>query len=309
MSEQDNPTAQEILGNFNFQAARNAAAQAAPDLVQAWEKHTAEATKGGIKGMMTGRRDTFIVSLFDLHIEEGWNLRIMEDAENIAHIEWLAESIAENGIREPLEVIMRDNKLYIDDGHCRYFGAVLAITKYGTKLEGVRVTLVEKGADKVDRLLTQILRNTGKRPSNLEVGGNFKKLIRLGLTEKDIARRVSMSEAYVSGVLKLQEADPEAKLLITTGKVAQTEAFKVVREVGADRATEVLAEAVAEAEKEGKTKATAKHINRVMGRTSPAKRIESARKLIERARETEGGETISVNREVWDEMVRLLSKD
>jgi len=66
-----------------------------------------------IKQIAKGRSDLYRVSINDLAVKEGWNSRILDDPENIEHIDMLAKSIAEEGVKQPLTVYMEDGKLYI----------------------------------------------------------------------------------------------------------------------------------------------------------------------------------------------------
>jgi ParB-like chromosome segregation protein Spo0J len=302
-----------LFNGFSFETARNAAAEANPELLAKWEQHAASATQKGIKGKMIGRSDTFVVSIFDLEIENGWNSRDMENAENLAHIEWLGENIAENGILEPLEVRFENDKLWIVDGHCRFFGAILAMTKYGAKIEGVKVTTVAKGSDKADRYLQQVLRNSGKRLERIETAIVYKKLLACGLTVQMIAKRVTKSVASIEGDLLLLTADPQVKALVNSGRIAPTEVSNLLRQHSAEKVTEIVTEAVAKeeakVEAEGgdvsKVRVTRKKLDAAQGRMSEKKAIAEMRKVVSQPLSTNGPKK-QVDQAVWDRLMELL---
>lgn len=252
---------------LDFQAARDAAAKAKPELLAKAEDRAAAGKKqGGIKDIAVGRSDEFRVSFFDLHIKPDWNSRDLDNPENIAHIEWLGENIAENGVLDALEVVFEDGKLWIVDGHCRYFGTARAINVHGASIESLPVKTVPKGANEIDRLLSQELRNSGKQLAPLERSRLYVKLLKLGVSEADIARRVSKSVTYVNQLLTLASAPVEVQNLVQTGAVSATLAIQTVKASGSEaEAVKALKDGVADAAAKGKTKATAKNVERAKG--------------------------------------------
>ena len=77
--------------------------------------------KGRVIVARSGFRDeaTFCVNPYILTIKDGWNSRNMNAQENIDHVEWLAKSIAVEGVREPLKSIPKTENLSLSDGHSR----------------------------------------------------------------------------------------------------------------------------------------------------------------------------------------------
>jgi hypothetical protein len=309
----------DLFNGFDFEVARAAAMQGNPEGVAKWEQHNAANDKSGIKGLMTGRSDTFVVSFFDLHIEADWNSRDLSNPENLAHIEWLSHNIPENGQKEAIEVRVEGNKLWVRDGHCRYFGMALAMKRDGWKCEGVKVVTTERGSDKTDHVLSQILRNSGKRLSPIETAVAYQKLIRLGMTAEKVALKVTKSVAAVNASLTLLEADPEVKALVVAGKVSATEAAQVVKEHGPTEATRIITESLTKVQEavkaEGgdvtKAKVTRKSLNAVQGKLSPAKQVQAIRSGFKAARiesrDVETNEvTIKMSGDEWDKFRAFL---
>ena len=60
--------------------------------------------KTGLASLSQGRSDLFNVDPRQLHIKQGWNNRDLTDPSNIEHIDMLARSIAEIGVKKALVV-------------------------------------------------------------------------------------------------------------------------------------------------------------------------------------------------------------
>jgi ParB-like chromosome segregation protein Spo0J len=182
----------------------------------------------------------------------------MEDPETVAHVEWLAGSIAFEGVKKPLEVFSEGEDVFVADGHCRLAGAMLAIAR-GADILAVPCVPEAKATNDVDRKLNQILSNSGKHLSPLEAGVNIKYAIDKGWSVEAVARKLGKSTSYVYGALEFQSAPAEVHAAVKAGEISATEAAKVVKTEKAN-APAVIKAAVEVAKAAGKTKATAKHL-------------------------------------------------
>lgn len=219
----------------------------------------------GLKELAVGKRDVFYVDPRELSVKEGFNSRVADDPANKEHIEFLARSIAEVGVKEPLTVFNEDGKIYISDGHCRLAATLIAI-KRGAEIVSVPVKSEDRGTSEADRLLRQVLESKNKTP--LEQGVVYKRLIGHGWPIAMIAQKAGKSVSQVNAALDLQEAPAEAKQLVASGKVSATLAGDVIRKSGATEGTKKLKAAVAKAESAGKKKATSRHVEK----TTPAQK-------------------------------------
>jgi ParB/RepB/Spo0J family partition protein len=190
-----------------------------------------------------------------LEVKKGLNSRDGSAADNLEHIEWLAQSIAEEGVKTPLVVFQEGDHVYVADGHCRLAAVQLAISR-GVNIETIPCIPEPRGTNGVDRVLSQVIYNSGKQLTPLELGANFKKALALGGTVENIAKRVGKSVSYVGQMIDFQAAPAEVHELVKNGKVSATTAAKVVRQEGAEAATEKLKKTI---EKKG-GKITAKDI-------------------------------------------------
>lgn len=178
-----------------------------------------------------------------LEVKKGLNSRDGSAADNLEHIEWLAQSIAEEGVKTPLVVFQEGDHVYVADGHCRLAAVKLAISR-GAPIETVPCIPEPRGTNGVDRVLSQVIYNSGKALTPLELGQNFKKALALGGTVEAIAKRVNMSVSWVNQMIDLQAAPEEVHQMVRDGKVSATLAAKVVKRDGADGGAATLKKAV-----------------------------------------------------------------
>jgi|HigsolmetaAR203D_1030402.scaffolds.fasta_scaffold13613_1 Predicted transcriptional regulators len=221
----------------------------------------------GIKDIAKGRSDIYRVSPYDLSVKPGWNSRDPNDPSNAEHIDNLARSIAEHGVKQPLTIYQEDGKFFVEDGHCRLEAALRAIERYGAQKDMlIPVRMGDKEATEQDRVLSQIIRNSGKPLSPIEMGTVFKTLRNLGMSDSEIARRSAVSRPWVSMLVDLVDMPPAITDLVRSGAISATLAIETVKDFGGDvqAAAEVLRGAVDAAKASGKDRATAKHVKLAM---------------------------------------------
>lgn len=219
--------------------------------------------QGGIKDIALGRSDIYRLAPHDVHVKDGWNSRETNDPANAEHIDNLARSIAEVGVKESLTVYWEDGKAWISDGHCRHAATLRAMKFYGADIKSIPVKTEDRYTNEADRVFSQIVRNSGKQLTPFEQGKVFVRLLDFGWTEKDIATKSGRSQTWVTECLRLQ-AQPEAvKSMVRSGVVSASLANSVAKQSGGDSETvDTLNHAVETAKAAGKSRATAKHVGR-----------------------------------------------
>ncbi len=218
----------------------------------------------GIQDMALGRVDLFRMAPRDLTVDPGWNSRTKDfDPADPDDIE-LARSIAEVGVKSAVTVYMRAGVPVITDGHRRLAATLYAMDVLGAKIQSVPVQTEGKHANEADRVLSQIVRNSGKPLEPFEKGNVFAKLMDLGWKEAEIAAKVGLTRQRVADLLKLRAAPKPVADMVKAGTISAGLAIDTMRAAKGDdaRATEVLAEAVTKARAAGKDRATAKHVER-----------------------------------------------
>lgn len=235
-----------------------------------------------LKNFSSGRSDVYKVIPYCLTIEEGWNSRDMSAPENQEHIDQLAQSIAVHGVLTPIQICSRNEALVVIDGHSRLLATFRAIDVYGAKIETVPVQMETKGSNDADRLLKQVIGNSGKRLSQLEEGVVYKRLLGFGWSIEKIAQQAARSITHVNNLIELQSSPEELKQLITNGEVSATlVSTEIAKSKGNAKAVaEKLTQAVAVAKENGKAKVTAKDLKPDATKTQKEEKQTKNEKLV-----------------------------
>lgn len=188
------------------------------------------------------------------------NARDMQSAEVKAHIEALAASILAQGFlsSHPLEVVVEGDDVFVLAGFCR-LSACQLLRSRGVDIMAIPCLPEAKGTSQAQRILNQFTSNTGLRLTLGEEGKVFKRLIALGYTPATVAKEAGCSESHVRQALEFNAAPAEVHKMVSEGKVSTSLAAKTMREQGSKGVAKLQA-AVETAQKSGKTKATAKHV-------------------------------------------------
>lgn len=246
--------------------------------------------QGGIKDIALGRSDLFHLAPTDLHVKEGWNQR-EESPELDEHIDTLAQSISQIGVKNPLTVYWEGGRAFISDGHCRFRAIRRAIDVYGAPLEKVPVITEDRYSSEADRILSMLVRNSGRPLTPFEQSKVMKRLLSLGWEEKDIAEKCGVTTRRVQQLLSLQAAPEEVKAMVRAGDVSASLAIDAVASAAPQEAVQNLQAAIENAKAAGKRRATPQHMPNAGARGGLKAEL---RDLIEGATVMEGEKTTSL---------------
>jgi ParB-like chromosome segregation protein Spo0J len=214
-----------------------------------------------IKDLIVGRSDLYRVDPNILNEDPGWNAR-RQRPDLDTHIRMLADSIKEVGVKETLTCYIKDDVLFVTDGHCRLRATMLAISE-GCEIKSVPMKLEDRYSNEADRTLSMITRNSGLPLTQLEIADVVKRLLAFGWEMNQIAAKTGFSISHINNMLNLSSAPEEIVKMVQDGEVSATLAQKIVREKGSAEAVEVLKSAVDTSKKAGKKKTTEKDLNSV----------------------------------------------
>lgn len=216
-------------------------------------------TETGLRSIADSRGEMLRVDPRKLNVEPGWNSR-EESPELDAHIDMLAQSIKEVGVREPLRVVWKDGQAYVRSGHCRLRGALRAIEHYQSDLKTVPVINEDRYSSDADQVLGQIVDNSGKPLTAFETAKVFKRLMDLGWQAKDIAAKCGKSQAHVSQILDYLLLPANIKEMVLRGEVSATLAIQTYKSLNEDAGATAakLKEAVDTAHSSGRNRAMPK---------------------------------------------------
>jgi len=268
---------------------------------------------------MGTRKEYFNIDPRKLQIRDGWNSRDFSDPANIAHVEDLAKSIAENGVKEPLKVYLEGDVPYVTNGECRYRAVMLCLER-GIDIKAVPVLSEDKSGNEADRLFTQFISNSGKPFGPIENARLFKRLIDMGWQQNDVAKKTGFSGGRISQLLELLRLPNVLQKFITEGKASASMVLSVWKKHNEDTALAVaeLSGAVATAEADGRKRAMPKdtegngegggketkekrnslkaHIKAMVEKAYAEERIEDSEDMV----------TMSISEGDWAELMQMI---
>jgi ParB-like chromosome segregation protein Spo0J len=252
----------------------------------------------------TGRNEYFDLNPYLVEMEDDWNCRDFADPENIDHIDNLARSIVKIGIQDPLTVRLDGKRVVLTDGHCRWFAVIRAIEVYGAEIKTIPLIAESRYATAAQHIARQLL--VGKPKSPIEQGRAFVRLINYGWSIPQIVESVGIGRARVKQILDfIADSSEVIQKMVIQGKVAQTEAEKVLRASGGDTALaeRTLNAAVVEAVAAGKTRATGKHVKEAVNEAKATSKAE-LRLIIAKKLDT-NGKGVNFTVAEWKKMLAI----
>ncbi|SAI59060.1 Protein of uncharacterised function (DUF550) [Bordetella ansorpii] len=196
----------------------------------------------------------------------GFNVRDKDSELYKANVRTIANSIKAEGFypHKPMSGFVRKREdgteeICVTDGHTRLDGYDLAVSEGYDGDNKLPMAIHPRGTNLEDMNVGLYKSNTGSPLQPLELAALCKRLIQGGRDEAEVAKRLDLDVGYVRDLLDLIAAPADVRDPIRNGLVAATTARKVLKTHGAN-AGAVLADGIAKAKSEGKTRATPKHM-------------------------------------------------
>jgi ParB-like chromosome segregation protein Spo0J len=210
----------------------------------------------------------YMVDPTDIHVMPDFNVRVRSTDQWEAQVKALMDSIRENGFQtsHPISVVadatINDGQpgLMVVDGHTR-LEAVYRLINEGIEIETVPVVVKPKSTTFEDMTVSLVTSNSGNPLTLYETSLVVKRLQNLGWEDAKIARRLGCSEKTVGNMTVLAGAPAKIRNQVVAGKLAGSEAIKLIRKHGG-KAVEVVEAAAKEAKAAGKTKVTGKSLKK-----------------------------------------------
>lgn len=198
-------------------------------------------------------RKTYFVSLKDLYIEDGFNIRNI----NQAHVNYWRDTFIADEYVPAVVVEVTAQGVKLIDGHHRYKGA-LAANEAGKSIK--RLECKDFVGTEADKIALMITSSQGLPLTPLERGGAYQRLSNQGWSTTEIANKVKRSESDVIQHIQLNECSPYLKSLVNSGSMNYAIAIGIARQHGvyADREAARLMKKAADAGKAKVTKSIAK---------------------------------------------------
>lgn len=173
----------------------------------------------------TKRTDLFLIDPRNIVVMEGFNVRRDFDLEE------LKEQIKANGVLNPVTVIPYKEdgveKYKLVDGERRYRATMLAISE-GANIPFIKALKAPKGATTEQLYIEQMMRNEGKRFSELECAIMFRRFKEeFGYSQVEIAEKFKKSPAFISKCLSLLDLPQYLQDKIATGELSAMAAREI----------------------------------------------------------------------------------
>lgn len=253
---------------------------------------------------------TLMVELSKLRVYPGLNPRLPSE-EWEAHIEYLASVMLEQGYwaHKPIYGFVskmgKNNVIYIADGESRFRAAMLAKER-GADIDEIPVRLAPEGTS-IEQIMLQLApSNKGREFTPLEKALLAQRQMISGRTVAQVAENLSCSPEYVHQLLALASAPTKVREMVRKGTVPAAMAIEVVRSGNVENPVATLEAAVENATKQGKTKATAKHLPQNMMEKSIKKHATSMHAVIVGLRDSEA--YVLLNDEIKEQIESLISQ-
>lgn len=227
-------------------------------------------------------RKTYMVPLDELFIEEGYNVREI----NQAHVEEFKAAFIAGEFVPPLAVEVTGTGVKIIDGHHRFLGAKAAC-EAGSEIQRLECKdFVGTSADKIAYMITS---SQGMPLSPIERGAAYLRLVNQGWSNSEIALKVKRSESDILQHLQLMECTPYIQKLVREGRLNYALAIELQRKHGL-RADSAVSRMMEKLEGTGKTKIT----RSIAQPQFPAKKARNFLGLFQEAEVTGEGEFVCI---------------
>lgn len=193
------------------------------------------------KTLIESKRDLFMVDIRNIDVIPDFNKR-----EDYGNIEELADNILQNGLLNPLKCRRNPEnkeKHFVIQGHRRLRACKYLLDKNLISEMRVPVVLEGRSISEMDRYIDMISGNEGKQLNILEQAEVINKLLKLGLEEEDIQKRLCKPALYVKNCQILLSAPASIKNKIKNNMIAPTLVFDIFRkEKNFDNAVKIITE-------------------------------------------------------------------
>ena len=210
----------------------------------------------------TKRTDIYQIDPRNIVVVEGFNARKNFDLDE------LEEQIRKVGVLNPITVIpFKDKETGVEkyrlvDGERRY-RAVMNLIAEGEDIKRIKAMYLPKGTKEEDLLIQQLLKNTGKQFSEIEMAKLFNRFKeQWGYTQTEIADKFCQKASFVSRCMALLDLPADIIAMMERGEISADTARQIVSQNRDDEDAQVEAadNAVKTAKAKGKKTATTKDI-------------------------------------------------
>lgn len=189
---------------------------------------------------ITTGKDYYIVPLDRIIVRDNFNVR-----EDYGDLTALAKSLIENGQELPgFADVMAGGYFLLTDGYRRLEAFKLA-ESWGIKDIGMKLFTNEKNTTEEDRIFRMFITQDNKQLTNNEVAKLFSMLVSTGWKQKDIAKKIGKTDAYVSQMLSYSKESDVVKQMVAEDKISVSAVIKLQKQIpDQEQRTEAIQKAI-----------------------------------------------------------------
>lgn len=196
------------------------------------------------------------IPLNEVEIVPGFNVRDMSSPDWQKDLEDFAQTIADDeGVNQPIRVVIEEGKYVLVEGHRRVMAARIATERLGLKLDRVPA-LITKNMTEQEKLIRMLGDRQTRQLKPLEVAEGVKRLVDMGMSQTEAAKRFGMTVAYAGDNIIAANAPEPIKEAIRENVLSMTEAVRAIKEHGPEDAAEIVEATVEQAKVEAEAKST-----------------------------------------------------
>lgn len=212
-----------------------------------------------------------MVTLDQLVLRPGFNVRTEEGPEWEKGVAELADSIMAVGLQHPLHCGFRGTALTpktvheVIAGHRRYAALQRIAKLHPDKIEPIQIITRKVGkADPIGDLNLMLADMQSAKLTALEAAHGMRKLEELGATEEQVMRALNVkTPAMLDHYRRLLTATPAVLELVEEGKIAGTTVSNLIRDEGPERAEVIALAGMEIAEEAGRNRVSADDIKAI----------------------------------------------
>jgi ParB/RepB/Spo0J family partition protein len=228
--------------------------------------------------ILKGRKDdTFFVDPRLIIVEEGFNGRQVFDR---VELDKLKVSIKDGGVRTPIlaKKVFGKDEWALKNGERRVRACMELIAEGHEVLIPVR----RFTGNDVDAVIDMLVTNDNVSLSPIEEAGVTARLLRMGLTNKQISAKTGRTLAYLSSLKTINEAPEHIKKMVGEGIIASTMVLQVMNDhkENPEEGFKAIEKAVNDVKASGKVKVKTKDIEKHTNKYNSFRELRAIVKLM-----------------------------
>lgn len=186
------------------------------------------------------KNDIWMVAPHLISIEPNYNARKKYDSKKqLKHIKSLRNQWNTDPAQiPPLRVVVKDGKVYVRDGHCRFIALMQAIEEDGLEIK--HVTCIQFHGNDVAQLMLLLTSQDGLALDYVEQADVYSRLLTLGVTEEELAKKRDSSVQHIRNISSIASLPYRLQEYISNEVIPYTNALEVVRIYGETQAMALI---------------------------------------------------------------------